>query len=155
MTIRAALSTVTLQRYTGIFSETFKLLNLILVLPVGTASIEWSSSYMKIIKTRIRKYHWPNPWSAHENCHWGPDFGCKLWWSSRDFQTNKQTNKRIVLWFTFLNKKRILLWVTIYIYNLKFSFLSFFFSKYICEMIYGLQLDCAIVFLVHWHNEAP
>ncbi len=28
-------------------------------------------------------------------------------------------------------------------------------TKYICEMIYGLQLDCAIVFLVHWHNEAP
>lgn len=40
--------------YTGIFPETFKLLNIILVLPVGTASVERSFSYMKLIKTRIR-----------------------------------------------------------------------------------------------------
>jgi len=40
--------------YTGIFPETFKLLNIILALPVGTASVERSFSYMKLIKTRIR-----------------------------------------------------------------------------------------------------
>ncbi len=36
--------------YTGIFPETFKLLNIILVLPVRTASIDRSSSYKKLIK---------------------------------------------------------------------------------------------------------
>ena len=40
--------------YTGIFPETFKLLNIILVLPVGTASVERSVSYIMLIKTRIR-----------------------------------------------------------------------------------------------------
>ena len=39
--------------HTGIFPETFKLLNMILVLPVGTASVERYFSYMKLIKTRI------------------------------------------------------------------------------------------------------
>ncbi len=38
------LSTVALQRYTGIFSETFKLLNTIIVLPVRTASAECLSA---------------------------------------------------------------------------------------------------------------
>ncbi len=37
----------------GIFPETFKLLSTILVLPVGTASVEKSSSYMTLIKTCI------------------------------------------------------------------------------------------------------
>ncbi len=37
----------------GDFPETFKLLNIILVLPVGTTSVERSSSYMKLINTRI------------------------------------------------------------------------------------------------------
>ena len=40
--------------YTGIFPEMFKLLNIILTLPVGTASVELSFSYMKLIKTRLR-----------------------------------------------------------------------------------------------------
>ena len=40
--------------YTGIFPEIFKLLNIILVLPVGTASVERSFSSMKQIKTRLR-----------------------------------------------------------------------------------------------------
>ncbi|KAI6648551.1 Zinc finger protein [Oopsacas minuta] len=40
--------------YTGIFPETFKLLNIILVLQVGTASVERSFSHMKQIKTRLR-----------------------------------------------------------------------------------------------------
>ncbi len=44
--------TITLQRYTGIFPETFKLLKVILA--VGTTSVERSSSYVKLIKTRIR-----------------------------------------------------------------------------------------------------
>ena len=40
--------------YTGIFPEIFKLLNIILVLPVGTASVERSFIHMKRIKTRLR-----------------------------------------------------------------------------------------------------
>ena len=32
----------------------FKLLNIVLTLPVGTASVELSFSYMKLIKTRLR-----------------------------------------------------------------------------------------------------
>ena len=40
--------------YTEIFPEIFKLLNIILVLPVGTASVERSFSSMKQIKTRLR-----------------------------------------------------------------------------------------------------
>ena len=40
--------------YTGIFPDMFKLLNIILVLPVGTASVERSFSQMKQIKTRLR-----------------------------------------------------------------------------------------------------
>ena len=39
--------------YTGIFPEMFKLLNIILVLPVGTASVERSFRRMKQIKTRL------------------------------------------------------------------------------------------------------
>ncbi len=39
--------------YSGIFPETFKLLNIILVIPVGTASVERSFSAMKLIKTRL------------------------------------------------------------------------------------------------------
>ena len=40
--------------YTGIFPDMVKLLNTILVLPVGTASVERSISRMKQIKTRLR-----------------------------------------------------------------------------------------------------
>ncbi len=40
--------------YVEFFIEIFKLLNIILVLPVGTASVERSFSYMKTIKTRLR-----------------------------------------------------------------------------------------------------
>ena len=51
MLVWAALFTVTLQRYAGIFPETIKLKNIILILPVGTASVERSFSYVKFIKT--------------------------------------------------------------------------------------------------------
>ena len=40
--------------YGGIFSEMFKLMNIILALPVGTATVERSFSQMKMIKTRLR-----------------------------------------------------------------------------------------------------
>jgi len=42
------------EAYTGIFVQTFKLLNIILALPVGTATVERSFSQMKMIKTRLR-----------------------------------------------------------------------------------------------------
>ena len=40
--------------YGGIFPEMFKLINIMLTLPVGTATVEWSFSQMKMIKTRLR-----------------------------------------------------------------------------------------------------
>ena len=40
--------------YTGVFPEMFKLLNIILALPVGTASVERFFSHMKQIKTTLR-----------------------------------------------------------------------------------------------------
>ena len=40
--------------YLDLFPETFKLLNILLALPVGTASVERSFSQMKLIKTRLR-----------------------------------------------------------------------------------------------------
>ena len=40
--------------YTELFPEIFKLLNIILVLPVGTATAERSFSRMKLIKNRLR-----------------------------------------------------------------------------------------------------
>ena len=40
--------------YKGIFPETVKLLNIIMSLPVGTATVERSFSEMKLIKTRLR-----------------------------------------------------------------------------------------------------
>ena len=40
--------------YEGIFSETWKLLNIMLALPVSTASVERSFRQMKLIKTRLR-----------------------------------------------------------------------------------------------------
>ncbi len=40
--------------YTGIFSETFKLIDIMLSIPVGTATAERSFSEMKLIKTRLR-----------------------------------------------------------------------------------------------------
>ncbi len=40
--------------YTDIFPEIFKLLNILLTLPVGTATVERSFSQMKLIKTRLR-----------------------------------------------------------------------------------------------------
>ena len=40
--------------YTDIFPEIFKLLNILLTLPVGTATVERSFSQMKLVKTRLR-----------------------------------------------------------------------------------------------------
>ena len=40
--------------YGDIFPEMFKLLNILLVRPVRTASVERSLSPMKLIKTRLR-----------------------------------------------------------------------------------------------------
>ena len=40
--------------YSRIFPEIFKLLNILLVLPVGTATVERSFSHMKQIKMRLR-----------------------------------------------------------------------------------------------------
>ena len=40
--------------YGGIFPEMFKLINIMLTLPVGTATVERSFSQMKMIKTRLR-----------------------------------------------------------------------------------------------------
>ena len=40
--------------YADIFPEIIKLLNILLVLPVGTASVECSFSQMKLVKTRLR-----------------------------------------------------------------------------------------------------
>ena len=37
-----------------IFPEMFKLINIMLTLPVGTATVERSFSQMKMIKTRLR-----------------------------------------------------------------------------------------------------
>ena len=39
--------------YSNIFLETFKLMNILLTLPIGTASVERSFSQMKMIKTRL------------------------------------------------------------------------------------------------------
>ena len=39
--------------YSTIFPETFKLMNILLTLPLGTASVERSFSQMKMIKTRL------------------------------------------------------------------------------------------------------
>ena len=40
--------------YTDIFPEIFKLLNILLTLSVGTATVERSFSQMKLVKTRLR-----------------------------------------------------------------------------------------------------
>ena len=40
--------------YGDIFPEMFKLSNILLVLPVGTASVERSSSQIKLVKTGLR-----------------------------------------------------------------------------------------------------
>ena len=40
--------------YKDIFPEMFKLLDILLTLPVGTASVECSFSQMKLVKTRLR-----------------------------------------------------------------------------------------------------
>ena len=40
--------------YGEIFPETWKLLNITMALPVGTATVECSFSQMKLIKTRLR-----------------------------------------------------------------------------------------------------
>ena len=42
--------------YGGIFPEVFKLINIMLTLPVGTATVEMSFSQMKMIKTRLRNH---------------------------------------------------------------------------------------------------
>ena len=39
--------------YVYIFPETFKMMNIILVFPVGTASVERSFSHLKMIKTSL------------------------------------------------------------------------------------------------------
>ena len=39
--------------YGGIFPEMFKLINIVLTLPVGTATVERSFSQLKMIKTRL------------------------------------------------------------------------------------------------------
>ena len=44
----------TSQTYGGIFPETEKQLNILMTLPVGTASVEQSFSEMKLIKSRLR-----------------------------------------------------------------------------------------------------
>ena len=40
--------------YARIFPETFKMMNIFLVLPIGTAPVERSFSHLKMIKTRLR-----------------------------------------------------------------------------------------------------
>ena len=40
--------------YAELFPEMFKLLNILLALPLGTASVERSFSQMKLVKTRLR-----------------------------------------------------------------------------------------------------
>ena len=40
--------------YTDIFPETFMLLDILLALPVGTATVEWSFSQIKLIKICLR-----------------------------------------------------------------------------------------------------
>ena len=40
--------------YACIFPETFKMMNIFLVLPISIASVERSFSHLKIIKTRLR-----------------------------------------------------------------------------------------------------
>ena len=42
------------EAYAGIFPETYCLINIMLTLPVGTATVERSFSQMKMIKTRLR-----------------------------------------------------------------------------------------------------
>ena len=43
-----------LNTYTNIFPEVYKLLNTLLTLPVGTATVEHSFSQMKLVKTRAQ-----------------------------------------------------------------------------------------------------
>ena len=40
--------------YEGVFPETWKLLNIMMALPVSTATVERTFSQMKLIKTRLR-----------------------------------------------------------------------------------------------------
>ena len=42
------------EAYKGIFPQIFKLIDIILALPIGTATVERSFSDMKMIKTRLR-----------------------------------------------------------------------------------------------------
>ncbi len=42
------------EAYRGIFPNTFTLLQILLVIPVGTATVERSFSDLKMIKTRLR-----------------------------------------------------------------------------------------------------
>ncbi len=94
----AALSTVKLQRYTGIFSETFKLWIQSSSF-LGTAPVERSSSY---IWSSLRPvYAAVSLSSARKNCHWGPELSAVNF--DEVLQIFKQKNRRIVLWFTFFN----------------------------------------------------
>ena len=42
------------EAYVGIFPEMYTIINIMLTLPVGTATVERSFSQMKMIKTRLR-----------------------------------------------------------------------------------------------------
>ena len=43
------------EAYFGIFPETFTLINIVMTLPVGTATVERSFSYLKMVKVTIKK----------------------------------------------------------------------------------------------------
>ena len=45
-----------LNTYATIFPNIFKLLDILLTLPVGTATLECSFSQMKMVKTRLRTF---------------------------------------------------------------------------------------------------
>ena len=55
--------------YSNIFSETFELMNILLTLPIGTASVERSFSQMKMIKTRQRNRLTDVTGPANENSY--------------------------------------------------------------------------------------
>ena len=42
------------EAYVGLFPEIFKLINIMVTLPVGTATVERSFSHMKMVKSRLR-----------------------------------------------------------------------------------------------------
>ena len=56
------------ETYEGVFPETWKLLNIMMALPVSTATVERTFSQMKLIKTRLRN-------RLHDSLHGE----CRLW----------------------------------------------------------------------------